>query len=236
MIGFATYASWGTHIENTLNVFISDSFEGLALDNFTADSTAIAAHAWTDISGSCNLPVSANVEKTADFSLDNYKGKKVVLAFRYKPEVNTDWQPGWEIRNLQINNVLATDGSVFSTFLAANLSFSPFDMLNPADPYNGDASLSGIWIVEDPTRIQLKRTARGYDLNHDWLVSRPFTIPSGFVEESDVTPVKNISSNVGSYAYTFSNTGEYTLRFKASNYNYKSHSSVEKTMVVKITE
>lgn len=57
---FATQAAWGTHIENTLQVYLSDSFGNLSYKlvnnntdsinvpvfNFIKDSTAIASHTW----------------------------------------------------------------------------------------------------------------------------------------------------------------------------------------------
>jgi len=218
-LSFSTRAAWGTHVANTLSVFVSEDFKGLALNNFVADSTSIATHNWKNISEQANLPTAANVTRTATIPLDEYSGKKLVLAFRYKPDFMADWQPTWVISNLNIANKMITNGTVVSTYLAATLGFSPFDMMSRSTAYR-DTLLAGNWSTKIPAEITMNRTAMNNPLNHDWLISKPVLIPSGITEESPVTGVKSMANSVDSYSHTFTQPGEYTLKFKSSNYNY----------------
>lgn len=234
-LSFSTQAAWGTHIENTLSVYVSESFPGLLFNDFVKDSTEVATHAWTNVSASSNLPVATNLKQKAEIPINDYRGKTLTIAFRYKTDFVADWQPTWIVSDLQIDNTLTTDNSNVSTYLAATMGFSPFDMLNKTAAYNSE-SLAGVWYINNPAAMEIKRTARNNALNHDWLISKPIEIPLGQTENSTVTSVKNISNRVENYSYTFSKVGEYIVKFNAANQNYVHSESMEKTLKIIITE
>jgi len=232
-LSFSTQAAWGTHIENTLKVYISESFQGLLLNDFGKDSTAISTHSWIDVTATSNLPTVANTKQKAEISVNDYRGKTLTIAFRYKTDFVADWQPTWIVSDLLIDNTLTTDNSKVSTYLAATMGFSPFDMLNKTAAYNSE-SLAGVWYINNPAAMEIKRTARDNALNHDWLISKPIEIPLGQTENSAVTSVKNISNRVENYYYTFTIAGEYIVKFYASNQNYVHSESTEKTLKIVI--
>lgn len=234
-LSFSTQAAWGTHIENTLSVYVSGSFPGLLLNDFGKDSTAVSTHSWTDVSAMSNLPKLANTKQKAEIPVNEYRGKTLTIAFRYKTDFVADWQPTWIVSDLQIDNTLTTDNSKVSTYLAATMGFSPFDMLNKTAAYNSE-SLAGVWYINNPAAMEIKRTARDNALNHDWLISKPIEIPLGQTENSAVTSVKNISNRVENYYYTFTKAGEYIVKFNAANQNYVHSESTEKTLKIIITE
>ncbi len=232
---FATQAAWGTNIANTLQVMLSADFEGLASDDFHKDSVNITNHVWTNISALCNLPVTANVKKNAEIPINEYRGKNMVIAYRYKANFVDDWQPSWTISDLHIQNTRITDGSNVSTYLAATMGFIPFDMLNRANAYRNEY-VSGVWSTANPALMQIRQTARNNPLNEDWLISIPIPVPLGLTENSAVTGVKNTTLSVDSYTHKFNNVGEYVVSFRASNHNYRYKSSVIKTIKIVITD
>lgn len=234
-LSFSTQAAWGTHIENTLSVYVSESFPGLLLNDFGKDSTAVSTHSWTDVSAMSNLPKLANTKQKAEIPVNGYRGKTLTIAFRYKTDFVADWQPTWIVSDLLIDNTLTTDNSKVSTYLAATMGFSPFDMLNKTAAYNSE-SLAGVWYINNPAAMEIKRTARDNALNHDWLISKPIEIPLGQTENSAVVSIKNISTRVENYSYTFSKVGEYIVKFNAANQNYVHSESTEKTLKIRITE
>jgi len=232
---FSAQPAWGTHIQNTMNVFLAETADTLLLTNAKQDSTTIATRQWTDITALCNLPTAANVTNKATVSLNAYRGKKVCIAFRYKTEFAADWQPTWTISNLQVNDTIVNTNSKVSTTLASAMSFKPFDMLNLSNPYaSGD--LAGVWNLTNTTAMVIKRTASGNPLNTDWLISKPLEIARGITTLSTVTPVKNTTSLVDSYAYQFNSTGEYTVTFAASNANYLRQESTERKIKIIIPD
>ena len=232
---FNTQPAWGTHIENTLKVFLAETTDTLLITNAKQDSATIATRQWTDITALCNLPTTANITKKATVSLNGYRGKKVCIAFLYKTEFAADWQPTWTISSLQINDTLINTNAKVATTLAGAMGFKTFDMLNLTNAYSS-ADLTGVWNVANPAAIVIKRTASGSALNTDWLVSKPVEIAKGVNTRSIVTPVKNTTAIVNSYSYPFSVSGEYVVTFTASNQNYLYEESVEKKIKVIITD
>ena len=235
VLTFSTQAAWGTHIQNTLSVFVAETADTLVLNNAKQDSARIATRQWTDITSLCNIPTAANVTNKATVALNDYKGKKVCIAFRYKTEFAADWQPTWTISNLQVNDTVVNNNTKVSTTLAAAMTFTPFDMLNVTSPYTS-ADLAGVWNLTNTAAMVIKRTASGSALNTDWLISKPLAIAKGVTTLSEATPVKNTTSLVNSYSYQFNTSGEYTVTFKASNANYLHHESVEKKIKIIITD
>jgi hypothetical protein len=232
---FATQAAWGASIPNTLQVYLSESFEGLTTTDFGKDSIAVKTHAWQDVSTLSNLPVAANVKQNASLPINDFRKKKLVIAFRYKPTVADDWQPSWNITDLRIENTRITDNSLVTTFLAATMGFTPFDVLNRANAYRNEY-VSGVWSTTIPAQIQMRQTARNNPLNEDWLISRPIEVPAGLTENSVAKGVKNTTLAVESYSHTFDQVGEYDITFKAANHNYMFSDSVSRTLKVVITD
>jgi hypothetical protein len=233
-LSFSTMAAWGSHTENTLSVYVSQAFPGLVFNDFSKDSIAIASQEWIDLSSMSNLPTATNKKHESEISLNDFRGKNLTIAFRYKTDFENDWQPTWIIYDLLINNTLTTDNSNTSTYLAATMGFSAFDMWDESNAYLSESE-AGKWFVSDAAAMEIKRTARANPLNNDWLISKPIAIPLGESEISEAIAIKNISNRVSSYAYTFDKIGEYELTFNAINQNYKYSNSTKKILKILIT-
>jgi hypothetical protein len=232
---FSAQPAWGTHIQNTLQVFVAETSDTLLLTNAKQDSTNIANRSWTNISSLCNLPVTANTTLKSTVSLNDFRGKKVVIAFRYKTDFAADWQPTWTISNLQINDTVISTNNKSSGTIAAAMSFKPFDMLNLSNAYQS-ADAPGVWNLANSASMIMKRTPSGNALNTDWLLSKPILISEGITTESEAFAVKNTTSNVESYTYQFDNSGTYTVVFKASNWNYLYNESAIKRFKIIIPD
>lgn len=232
---FNSQAAWGTHIRQTLSVFLFETPDTLLMNNPKQDSLTIVNRKWIDITSQCNLPEVANVTTKTGISLNDYRGKKVCLAFLYKTDFGADWQPTWTISNLQINDTILNTNTRTASSLAATMGFKPFDMRNAANPYLS-ADAAGVWYLANPASMVIKRSPSGSPLNTDWLISKPVEIAKGVSFESAVIAVKNTTNRVESYSYKFDNPGEYTVTFFASNANYLRRISTERKLKVLITE
>lgn len=235
VLTFNTQAAWGTHIQNTLKVFLAETSDTLVLNNAKQDSTKIATRQWTDISALCNLPITVNTTNKATVSLNDYRGKKVCLAFKYTTEFAADWQPTWTISNLQVNDTVINTSTKTATTLAGAMGFSPFDMLNTTTPYTS-ADLAGVWNITNTAAMVIKRSTSGSALNTDWLISKPLGITKGVNTLSEIVPVKNMTNKVSSYSYLFSVSGEYIITFAASNHNYLYEENTDRKIKIIITE
>jgi hypothetical protein len=101
--------------------------------------------------------------------------------------------------------------------------------------YKSEAT-AGIWSVNNPALMEIKRSSRYAALNDDWLISKPVAVPLGKTVNSEVFPLKNTSNYLESYKYKFDKPGEYLVSFKASNVNYQYKSSVVRTVKLLITK
>ena len=235
VLTFSTQAAWGSHFLNTLNVFLFETSDTLLLNNPKLDSTTIVNRQWTDITSKCNLPTIANTTNKASISLNDYRGKKAIIAFRYKTDLATDWQPTWTISNLQVNDTVISTGAKTTTNLAATMGFCPFDLMNMSNPYVS-ADAAGVWNVTNTAAMVMKRSTTGSALNTDWLIMKPLAIAKGVNTLSAALPVKNTTILVDSYSHLFSEVGEYTVTFTASNWNYLHQETIERKVKIIITD
>ena len=235
-LSFTSTLSWARNPDNTLQLFISRSFDGLSKTNAKADSILIQGHEWVNISSDCEFPTLQNGIQAANISLDDYKGDSITLAFRYKTSNNAGIQPMWTISDLQIDNKVIKTGQSSNKTIAATMGLVPFDMIKlSGDPYETNSS-PGVWNLSDFSSLKIARTATGGNLNEDWLITRRIVIPKGKLEKGKTVAVKNTTNRVNSYKHTFNEEGEYTVVFRATNHNYKANSSVEKNFKVIINE
>ncbi len=226
---FTAEPQWGK-IEGTLKVFLSTSFQGLRGNDKQKDSVAILANNWKDISDVCNLPTVNKEAVDVEVPIDEYLGKKLTIAFHYKPETNTTTQPTWIISGLNIENTLKSTNGV-SKIVAASMGFQAFDMVS-STPYLAKGG-SGVWnLSKIKSQIRIQSSPSDAPLNNDWLISNPIVINSRKGDKG--TAIKKVSIDLDSYKYTFKKPGTYTVTFVAKNANYKTSSEIIKHITVKV--
>ena len=231
--------NWSDDPDNSLQLYISTSFAGLSETDAAADAVLIQNHEWLNISSICEFPTIRNTDANSSISLDEYRGDSITLAFRYKTIDNSGFQSMWTIANLQIDNKVIKTGLSAINVAARTMGFTPFDMMkvNNGDPYEKNTTAGGIWDISKLIDLQnpimvIRQTPANRDLNEDWLVSKRIAIPKGKEEKGEMVSVKNTTDRVTFYSHTFVEEGEYTVTFRASNYNYKANSSIEQIMKI----
>ncbi len=220
------------NIPNTLKVFLSTSFKGLRGNDKQKDSLDIIKNEWKDITDICKLPTKSNKEVGVEVPLNDYLGKKVTIAFHYKPETNTATQPTWIISKLNIENTSKKTKTV-TLIGASTMGFQSFDMLSNT-PYKNEGG-AGVWnlsklIKKDIIRIQ--SSPSGVPVNNDWLVSNPILINKRAGDRG--VAIKKMSIDLDSYTHTYKKQGTYTVTFLARNENYKSSSEIIKHITIKV--
>ncbi len=235
-LSFSSLLSWNNDKDNTLQLFVSKSFPGLTKIDAKADSVTIHNHEWINISDRCSFPTERNASETSSISFDEFKGDSVVLAFKYNTINNNGFQPMWTINDLKIDNIVVKTGENALSVPAATMGFTPFDMLNmiPDESAYISNTNGGTWDISTPASLKIRQTASGRSLNEDWLISRPIHIIRGKIEQGSSIAVKNTTDWVSSFTHKFEENGEYTVTFKAANYNYKSNSKTERSFKILI--
>ena len=236
-LNFDSKVSWNDNADN-LSLFISTTFAGLQGDDAQADGLLVSSHEWTDISDRCTWPSVRNDEQHTAVDLSAYRGQDVVLAFRYKTSDNSGFQPMFTISDLRVNNRVIKTGLQTDSVVASNMGLRALDMLqlDSDSAAYANSTAQGTWDTSNPNSIVIRQSTKGRDLNEDWLISRPIRIITGKVSELDSHPIKNFYLDIDSYDYEFTETGTYTLTFRAANANYKHQSTTEKTFTFIISE
>ena len=223
-------------VTNTLKVFLSTNFtglRGLPVTNKQTDSLAIVKEKWIDITDACGLPTASNATSNAEIALKDYLGKKLTLAFRYKPEQNTAVQPTWIITNLRIENQTAAAVSVLP---ASMMGFKALDMFS-SNTYKNDGG-AGVWDLRNIARttsdpeIRIASSPAGSPINEDWLISNPIVINSRPGDKG--LAIKKVSDDLPAYTYTFNTAGTYVVTFVARNANYQASSEIVKEFTVTV--
>ena len=237
-LSFSTQlGNWGNGPYDNMSLFISNSFAGLSRSAL-ADSILIRNHEWVDISSLCEFPEVRGDEATSSILFDEYRGDTITLAFRYKTNSNSDFQPMWTIKKMQIDNRIIKTGLSAINITANTMGFTPFDMMKVSNgnAYETSTTAGGVWDTSNADALQIRQTFTGRDLNEDWLITRQLVIPKGKPEKGETVSIKNTTDRVTSYSHTFADEGEYTVVFKASNHNYKANSSTQQAVKIVIKD
>lgn len=227
-LGFVTSLSWADN-PGALRVLLGTGFPGLSRNN-TADAALVHSYAWIDITDSCHIPVSKGTSDTTLIDMSRYANQSVVLAFCYKTEDNSGFQPMFVLRDMLLQSWARKTKEVIETQTAPTMAFTPFDaLLTDATAYESSEA-GGRWDVSfsdpaDKTAIKIRQSAAKRPTNEDWLISRPLSIPRGKEDYATTLTLKNIHTHADHFSLKLDEPGEWTITFRAFNENYKYSSS-----------
>jgi hypothetical protein len=233
---FTGTPQYGT-IPGTLRVFVSDSFNGLIINDKKADSIAIKSAAWTEITDQCTLSTVSNVAAVSEVSLNAYQNKKIVLAFYYKTTDNTVVQPTWMIRALEIIN--SNTKGLSEKMPASQIGFIPFDMLSNTNAYARTGG-AGIWDLRniasttDPI-MRINTSPVDDPLNEDWLISLPF-VPNTRTNPDRGAGILDLGRGLEDYLFSFAQTGIYEIAFVGIRHNCLGRSEIAHSFIVKVID
>jgi hypothetical protein len=233
---FTATPQYGT-IPGTLRVFVSDSFNGLVINDKKADSVLIKNTAWTEITDQCNLSTVSNVAAVSEVSLNAYQDKKIALAFYYKTTDNTVVQPTWIIRALEVIN--SNTKGISEKMAASQIGFVPFDMLSNTNAYLRTGG-AGVWDLRNITSasdplMRINTSAVDAVLNEDWLISLPF-VPNTRTNPDRGTPILDLGRGMEDYVFSFAQKGVYEIAFVGIRHNYLGRSEIAHSFIVKIID
>lgn len=220
-----------------LEIWISDSFEGLDGENGESDRALLkdlydkGMPGWTRL----DYQEGASTKWTnQNFDLSSYIGN-FCIAFHWNPESFTATQ-----RTYWINGSLSLDleGAEPSIMDLSELGFKTV-MLNEQieDPYlknNGNGSI----ILNNPNTAAIIFQGAGanaleYALD-GWAISTPTSLDK--VANDKAIVIKNIQNYMHTYEYVWEEPGNYTVTFVGTNSNYMSSSEEIKEMNITIIE
>lgn len=246
------------------SLYVSETFPGLNKSDFPADCQLLEDFAdWQEWIPADQLPKSANEKKTYEVDMLPYLGKNISLAINYHPKEEADKavQPKVHFRNFKITNTLSvgTEEVIYPSAMgftpvnvwSADLSKAQVDEVNLKKNdgyYDGSGQLIesalwygtvtnniwGMWNMKSANTgyFYVHSTAAGKGLHPSWLVSDYIVINE--CKPDDGVAIKNISTRLDEYEYTYTEVGTYKAVFALNNVNYKEEDSKVITMIINV--
>lgn len=216
VINFSSFVSYGV-IRQNLQLMVSSDFSGLA------DSNAIKAATWTDISHLATFSTGADRVPSGSINLKDYtqEGHLTYIAFRYTDYKKPDGQNRWVIRTFTAENIspdsLVTPLAVMSTggWQAVNFKNESF-----------------VWSITSAQLLMPSSTATADD-NEDWIFTKGFDPYS--VKPDAGTALKNISTVLSEHKHVYKEPGTYKVVFDASSVRYNGEARAQKEITLTIT-
>lgn len=235
---FAAKRQYGTE-QKTMEVYFSDSFQGISRKDPQTDLTAIQSENWVTAVAPEDMDKASASAFTPMGPIDISKYlSHFVVAFKYQGTMNgKDAQRTWTLNQFKIRCELKS-GKVIESGSATALNFSAFDVKNVengTDPYRFIVSGSqdkGTWIginISKSNEVQIQGGTKTQPDNEDWLISAPLKLNTCTPDTG--LALKDMTATVKSHTHVFTQPGTYEVVFVAGNANYKG----EKEKVQKIT-
>lgn len=242
-----------------VSMFISDSFTGLAKNDFTADSTLVESFSWKPLVADADMPqtIKGSEAKADAYSIDMmpYVTSTFTLAIRYCSKSvpmkadgvsSVSAQPKAYFSGMTIVNKMK-DGTTTKLY-ASDFGLTPVNMfchLNLTDQKTMTTNreygsvtnnTSGFWNLTGASTgsFFIHSSNAGTHYKYTWLVSNP--IRMNLCSPDKGTAIKAINNDLGNYSYTYATPGVYTATFVAANDNYKHTSAVVREVNVKVVK
>ena len=207
-----------------LEVWVSNSFEGLNGSDGAADRAAIKAMVDGGMEGWTKLDYQEGA--STKWTSQNYDLKDYMngfsIAFHWNPPTNTKTQ-----RTYWINGEITLDLEGMNPSV---IDFTSLDLVSVMmngeieDPYyknNGNGTINLNKREADIVMQGVGANALPYAID-GWLISKP--IPLNKVSNDQGTVIKNLQNYLHTFEYTWTEPGTYTVTFVGTNSNYAGRS------------
>ena len=209
---------------DALEVWVSNSFEGLNGSDGAADRAAIKAMVDGGMEGWTKLDYQEGA--STKWTSQNYDLKDYMngfsIAFHWNPPTNTKTQ-----RTYWINGEITLDLEGMNPSV---IDFTSLDLVSVMmneeieDPYYKDKGNGTINLNKREADIVMQgvgANALPYAID-GWLISKP--IPLNKVSNDQGTVIKNLQNYLHTFEYTWTEPGTYTVTFVGTNSNYAGRS------------
>lgn len=226
---FASNRRYGTDAQqpNSLRLLVSQQFAGV----YQPD--AIKESDWTDITAAFTLSgiqandatyvssgqVDLSKLSTLGFNLD--ANAFIYFAFKYRGTTGST-QPRWWINQFSLNTE-TTAGVILPIANLQTAAWTSIGLENSPVP----------WLLSS-AGLRFQGGGATIGSNQVWAISKPLDLTS--VTPDKGVALKNMSTRIDTYAYTFTAPGTYEITFVGSNSNVYGAYPAIKTVTLEVTE
>lgn len=219
MVDFVSYTDYVTYVHPNFRILISSDFNGIY------DAENLTSATWTDVTDRFELPTATSTNTPSGaINLKECAGDDndalFYIAFRYFDIDKTPVRNRWVVRSMNIKKV-SPEG--VETLLAD---------IKTAGWQNVIVSGTSKWTLPG-TQLLAAGNVSTSDKDF-WAVSKGYNLRSA--EPSTGTVLKNISTTMSAYEYTYETPGTYEAVFASSSVWYNSSSLSTTSVKVTVTE
>ena len=220
-----------------LDVYVSDSFEGLKGDDGAADRATVQAMVDGGMQGWTKLDYdegASTVWTHQTYDVGTMLGN-FCLAFHWHPK--RDGKSAQRTYWVNGDISLEMEGSAPSSMSILALNPITVMMNEELDPYHKNSG-NGSIRFDNSTAADICFQGAGATVLSYALDGWVFTTPSALnvVDNDKGTVVKNLQNYIDSYEYTYDEPGNYTATFVCRNSNYKAESELVKQIQFSIID
>jgi Domain of unknown function (DUF5017) len=218
-INFKTFVLSGMIYKN-LHLLVSNDFDGVA------DTAHVSAATWKDISDRAVFSTGQDNTPSGTISLKEFADPKnaaarIYVAFKYTDYKKPQGQNKWAIRTFEANSI-SPDGVVSPLAVLSTGGWKAYDFKNPAF----------VWSITT-TQLLMPNSNKDADDNEDWVISKGFD-PFAVKPDAGIA-LKNISTTLSSYKYSYAKPGTYKVIFDVSAVRYNGEKRTTKELTLTIT-
>ncbi|MBS0030393.1 DUF5017 domain-containing protein [Chitinophaga sp. 22321] len=218
-INFKTYVQFGMIYKN-LQLLVSNDYNGVA------DTTNVRAATWKDISD--RAVFSAGQDNTAsgvislkEFADPKKPAARIYVAFKYTDHKKPQGQNRWVVRTFEASNISA-DGVVSPLAVMSSAGWKAYDFKNP----------SFVWSITT-AQLLMPGSNKDADDNEDWVITKGFD--PFYIKPDAGVALKNISTTLPAYKYSYTKPGTYKVVFDVSAVRYNGEKRATKELTLTIT-
>ncbi|GGG88144.1 DUF5017 domain-containing protein [Parapedobacter pyrenivorans] len=222
---------------NTLEIMVSTNFKGIGQAEDEAVTAAnILAADWIDITDRATLSDGVSTPSgkidLSDFAANE---RPIFLAFKYRA-VSGSAQPKWTISGLTVANQLA-DGTKYTLANLGNSAISNYGVSTTISPGWRAAKISNTYgWTSSSAALTIAGAATADAATEDaesWVLSGPIDLKR--VTPDFGVPIKNLSSKIEGYTYTYSSIGTFKATFESYAKTTYQNDTERQTIEITIT-
>jgi hypothetical protein len=223
---------------NSLNLFVSDNFEGVAVGDTATAINRIGAATWNDITSRANLS-TGTVTTSGNIDLSDFANasKPVYVAFRYSAQPGSV-QNKWSIDSFSVKNILA-DGTAYeiANHNASSVAYSSYGVQTYSPGFvNYRVKNIYNWIIGSTSLVITGADSAPFatTVAEGWAIIGPIDLKKVTPDVGTVVKIASQSIDDVHFAYRYTTPGTYEATFYGGRVSLDENEQTAKTITITV--
>lgn len=212
-MSFLNSQKWGlgANATGTLSVWYSKDYDG------SGAAESVNAATWTEITDRFNISTlydfTLQESGTVDIT-DLADGNPIYFAFKYFCDNTAERPAEWYLDGLSIKMDVEGAPAPLTVATESDPGFTPADVQGVVSGWNANKwywdSGKGLWRMRGQVKV-----GGQWIVNEDWLITNAINLTAVAPDKGE--PLKNYSTKLESFTYTYTQAGTYTITLVGNN-------------------